>query len=54
MWVTAEMIKGYLEYHFKLDLAKGFKVEPNPRRVFDPYPDFQSVTLNPPALAGGC
>jgi putative transposase len=39
--ISEEMIKEYLEHHFEQDLPRisGW----NPRRVLNPYPDFQSL-----------
>jgi hypothetical protein len=42
--VTEEMIKAYLEHHFELNPNDEFRTEP--KRVLDPYPDFQSVIRN--------
>ncbi|CAK0770330.1 hypothetical protein CCP4SC76_5300004 [Gammaproteobacteria bacterium] len=44
-----------IEYHFVCVMKYRYKTsEWNHKRVFDPYPDFQSVMQTHRLLAGGC
>jgi len=42
--MTEEMITEYLEHHFEPNPSDNFRTE-HSQRVWDPYPDFQSIGL---------